>query len=79
VDWLNERLEANESLVAPGRFFGVDDHFRIGFGMEQTHLEEGLSRLSSALDADASDKSKDLTRMLRILADASDCSEGHDS
>jgi aspartate/methionine/tyrosine aminotransferase len=50
VDALNERLMAHDSLVAPGRFFGVDDHFRIGFGMEQRHLEEGLKRLSSALE-----------------------------
>jgi aspartate/methionine/tyrosine aminotransferase len=49
VDGLVERLLKNESLVTPGRFFGVDDHFRIGFGMEQTHLEEGLKRLGSAL------------------------------
>jgi aspartate/methionine/tyrosine aminotransferase len=49
VDELNQRLEANDSLIVPGRFFGVDDHFRIGFGMEQTHLEEGLKRLESAL------------------------------
>lgn len=49
VDGLVERLLANDSLVTPGRFFGVDDHFRIGFGMEQAHLEEGLRRLSSAL------------------------------
>jgi aspartate/methionine/tyrosine aminotransferase len=53
VDWLNERLEAKDSLVAPGRFFGANDHFRIGFGMEQAHLEEGLSRLSSVLDVDS--------------------------
>lgn len=49
VDALVERLLAKDSLVTPGRFFGVDDHFRIGFGMEQTHLEEGLTRLDSAL------------------------------
>ena len=49
VDGLVERLLANDSLVVPGRFFGVDDHFRLGFGMEQGHLEEGLKRLSLAL------------------------------
>jgi bifunctional pyridoxal-dependent enzyme with beta-cystathionase and maltose regulon repressor activities len=52
VEGLAERLLAHESLVVPGRFFGVDDHFRIGFGMEQAHLEEGLQRLESALNAD---------------------------
>ena len=49
VDALVERLLANDSLVTPGRFFGVLDHFRIGFGMEEDHLIEGLKRLDSAL------------------------------
>jgi aspartate/methionine/tyrosine aminotransferase len=51
VDALVERLAATESLVTPGRFFGVPDHFRIGFGMERAQLEEGLVRLDSALKA----------------------------
>jgi aspartate/methionine/tyrosine aminotransferase len=49
VDGLVERLLAKDSLVAPGRFFGVSDHFRIGFGMEEAQLVEGLNRLRSAL------------------------------
>ncbi len=49
VDELVERLLAKDSLVTPGRFFGVDDHFRIGFGMEADHLDEGLKRLASSL------------------------------
>jgi aspartate/methionine/tyrosine aminotransferase len=49
VDELVERLLAKDSLVTPGRFFGVSDHFRIGFGMEAEHLDEGLKRLGSAL------------------------------
>jgi len=49
VDELVERLLARDSLVTPGRFFGVDDHFRIGFGMEADHLDEGLKRLASTL------------------------------
>jgi aspartate/methionine/tyrosine aminotransferase len=49
VDELVERLLAKDSLVTPGRFFGADDHFRIGFGMEIEQLNEGLKRLSSAL------------------------------
>ena len=53
VDGLAERLLAKESLVTPGRFFGVDDHFRIGFGMEEAHLKEGLKRLDAALSSDA--------------------------
>jgi aspartate/methionine/tyrosine aminotransferase len=49
VDALVERLLAKDSLVTPGRFFGAADHFRIGFGMEADHLDEGLKRLASAL------------------------------
>jgi aspartate/methionine/tyrosine aminotransferase len=49
VDELVERLLAKDSLVTPGRFFGVSDHFRIGFGMEIDHLNEGLKRLASAI------------------------------
>jgi aspartate/methionine/tyrosine aminotransferase len=49
VDDLVERLMAKDSLVTPGRFFGVSDHFRIGFGMEADHLDEGLRRLASVL------------------------------
>jgi aspartate/methionine/tyrosine aminotransferase len=49
VDDLVEKLLAKDSLVTPGRFFGVNDHFRIGFGMEIDHLNEGLKRLASAL------------------------------
>jgi len=51
VDGLVQRLLANDTLVTPGQFFGdeVADHFRIGFGMEQAHLEEALRRLASAL------------------------------
>lgn len=49
VDELVERLLAKDSLVTPGRFFGVNDHFRIGFGMEIEQLTEGLKRLGSAL------------------------------
>jgi aspartate/methionine/tyrosine aminotransferase len=50
VDDFVERLEADyDTLVVPGRFFGAADHFRLGFGMEQSILEEGLLRLDSAL------------------------------
>jgi aspartate/methionine/tyrosine aminotransferase len=49
VDELAERLLVKQSLVTPGRFFGADDHFRIGFGMEAEHLDEGLKRLGAVL------------------------------
>lgn len=50
VDRLVERLLGEyDTLVAPGRFFGVEDYFRIGFGMDAAVLKEGLRRLGSAL------------------------------
>jgi aspartate/methionine/tyrosine aminotransferase len=52
VDALVERLLAMDSLVTPGRFFGADDHFRIGFGMDAGHLNEGLKRLGAVLGSD---------------------------
>jgi hypothetical protein len=50
VEDLVERLLQKESLVTPGRFFGLDDHFRMGFGMERSQLEEGLKRLDASLE-----------------------------
>jgi aspartate/methionine/tyrosine aminotransferase len=50
VDRLVEKLLAEyDTLVVPGRFFGVADYFRIGFGMDAVVLKEGLRRLGSAL------------------------------
>jgi aspartate/methionine/tyrosine aminotransferase len=49
VEALVDRLLEDDTLVAPGRFFGVKDHFRVGFGMDAAVLEEGLKRLGSAL------------------------------
>jgi aspartate/methionine/tyrosine aminotransferase len=49
VEALVDRLLEDDTLVAPGRFFGSKDHFRIGFGMDAAVLEEGLKRLGSAL------------------------------
>ena len=49
VEELVRRLRTRGSLVTPGRFFGVDDHFRIGFGMERSQLEGGLERLAQSL------------------------------
>ena len=55
--WLGgnaERLCAHlrdkyETSVAPGRFFGMPDHFRIGMGGETGVLKAGLERLAAAL------------------------------
>lgn len=46
-DCLRERFDA---AVVPGRWFGMPDHFRLGFGYPADHFDSGLERLSSALD-----------------------------
>ncbi len=40
----------HETTVAPGRFFGVPDSFRVGFGTAPETFAEGLCRLGLALD-----------------------------
>ncbi|NUN50066.1 MAG: pyridoxal phosphate-dependent aminotransferase [Candidatus Brocadiae bacterium] len=47
VDLLRSKYDAQ---VSPGHFFGCDDHIRIGCGMPQETLKEGLRRLGQALD-----------------------------
>ena len=50
VDELVDNLLAEyDTLVVPGRFFGAPDCFRIGWGMDEATLREGLRRLGSAL------------------------------
>lgn len=39
-----------ETTVVPGKYFEMPEHFRIGIGGDLEPLEEGLRRLSSALD-----------------------------
>ncbi len=47
---LCERLHREKStLLVPGRFFGYDDHFRLGFGREKSILAGGLSAVSGWL------------------------------
>jgi aspartate/methionine/tyrosine aminotransferase len=46
---LVSRLQESDTAVAPGTFFGVPDHFRLGFGVEEEILLEGLRRLEAAL------------------------------
>jgi len=51
VDQLCDLLRTKyETTVVPGRFFDMPDHFRIGIGGDLEPLEEGLRRLSLALD-----------------------------
>jgi aspartate/methionine/tyrosine aminotransferase len=47
----SERVVAEADVVlAPGEAFGQSDHFRLGFGDERAHLEEGLERLDGFLE-----------------------------
>ena len=47
-----DRLHAEHgTLVVPGEFFGAPGHVRLGFGVEETVLREGLTRIGLALDA----------------------------
>ncbi|HSR67227.1 MAG TPA: pyridoxal phosphate-dependent aminotransferase [Acidobacteriota bacterium] len=50
VDDLVQHLETEyETTLAPGRFFGDESCFRIGFGVPPEDLREGLERLRQAL------------------------------
>lgn len=47
---LAERLRAEHGvLIVPGEQFGMDGHFRIGYGYTMPPIEAGLERLSAAL------------------------------
>ena len=49
---LGRRLvEEAETLVVPGECFGVEGHFRLGFGYDTSALQAGLDRLSSFVGA----------------------------
>ncbi len=51
VDELADLLVAEyDSAVAPGRFFGDPQGFRVGYGMPTDDLDEALRRLGDALD-----------------------------
>lgn len=39
-----------DTVIVPGSFFGMDDHFRIGIGCDKEILSEGLKRVGAALD-----------------------------
>lgn len=50
VDALATRLEQEHATaIAPGRFFGAADHFRLGWSMPAEIFEAGLERLAAAL------------------------------
>lgn len=51
VDRFNLFLERNyETLITPGRFFGMPDYFRIGWGMAREPFDEAFHRFTDALD-----------------------------
>jgi aspartate/methionine/tyrosine aminotransferase len=50
VDALAARLEQEHgTAIAPGRFFGAGDHFRLGWGMPAESFEAGLERIAAVL------------------------------
>jgi aspartate/methionine/tyrosine aminotransferase len=51
VEMLNTMLiRKYDTIVAPGRYFEMPDHLRIGYGLEPGIFHEGLRRLGEALD-----------------------------
>lgn len=48
--FVDRLLEEHGTLVVPGEFFGAPGHIRVGFGVEETVLREGLMRIGLALD-----------------------------
>jgi aspartate/methionine/tyrosine aminotransferase len=44
-------IEEQATLVAPGDIFGLDGYLRIGFGIPEDYLREGLRRIGLLLDA----------------------------
>ncbi len=50
VDALAKRLrDRHKVVIAPGRFFGMPPHFRLGYGGRRGDLETGLEHLDTAL------------------------------
>ena len=50
VDALSTRLrDRYKVVIAPGRFFGMPEHFRLGLGGRTADLEKGLASLDNAM------------------------------
>ncbi|MEF8835853.1 MAG: aminotransferase class I/II-fold pyridoxal phosphate-dependent enzyme, partial [Candidatus Thermoplasmatota archaeon] len=49
IDFCRGLVEEKSVVLAPGKLFGYDDYFRIGFGLETSKLKEGLSRVDEYL------------------------------
>jgi aspartate/methionine/tyrosine aminotransferase len=43
-------VEAESVVLAPGEFFGFEERFRIGFGLETEALKEGLDRVGRVIE-----------------------------
>lgn len=50
-DFCARLLKEHDTLLVPGRFFGMPEHFRLGMGVERETFREGLARVGKALDA----------------------------
>jgi hypothetical protein len=51
VDRLADRLAVRyETLITPGRFFDLPEHFRVGLGGRPEMFREGMRRLCGGLD-----------------------------
>ncbi len=44
-------IETQSVLVAPGDLFGFDGYLRVGFGLPEAYLKEGLCRIGNLLDS----------------------------
>jgi aspartate/methionine/tyrosine aminotransferase len=51
VDLVDRLIKEKQTLAAPGKFFGVDHHLRIGFCLPADYLYEGLERLNHVLSS----------------------------
>jgi len=50
VPALAETLQKEfKTVIAQGRFFGLDDHFRLGLGGDTDELRQGLENLRKAV------------------------------
>ncbi len=49
IDFCRGLVEEQSVVLAPGKLFGHDEYFRIGFGLETSKLREGLSRVNEYL------------------------------
>lgn len=49
-DFCRAVVEEESVVLAPGEFFGFEEYFRIGFGLETKALEEGLDRVGRVIE-----------------------------